>query len=180
MSTMVKSYYQTTDISVITKENGIVYSTGFEMRPALPTDIKLSDKPIKIKVTDNIIYTFFVNGVIERINKNVKTIWFPKPTIKDAVQYSLERPNSKGSFRFLKNGLVEAYCYDNNYIFCSEEETTPIEGTQIECNMCFCGEYIFTDELCETCDSAYDTDDCGCNKSVRCCGSYLLDPYDRD
>ena len=170
-----KSYFQTTDIILDTQKNGFVYTNGFEMIPVCP--VKLDDKPIRIN-KEGVIYTWYVNGTVERINKKVKTIWFPKPTIQDALNHGRYFPKDRKYFEFKSNGLIKAFQFDKEYIWCSEEEeVNPIEGEFVIGLTCFCGNYNFDGEECNNCESLIDYNDCGCNNNYRCCG---WTPYDDD
>jgi len=144
-----KSYFQTTDVIVNSQKNGLIYNNGFEMTPVCP--VKLNEKPIRIN-KDGVIYTWYLNGTVERIDTQVKTIWFSKPTIKDAFIHSKDYPNSKTYFEFRSNGFIRAFYFEKEYIWFSEEDAKHVEGVFIEGTFCSCNDFIFDGEQCDYCD----------------------------
>ena len=145
---------------------------GFELRPICPK------RPLKGEVVhtsfrvrgprgltlDYLETTWYPDGVIVRTNEyGVKTIWYPKPTLKDAVV----GPREEGRYRYFRfNGdTVEAYFYGANYFWSADEFQSDFEKGEVTCG--FLGEdgvVVWDNE-----------DDCGCRNSYRCCG---YDPAD--
>ena len=173
-----KSYFQTTTIEHNTGNGFIPTTNGFEMRPVCPIEIK--ENPIRI-IKEGVIYIWHPSGFIERTSNNVRTYWFPKPTIEFAVKLNKDFHEDKKFFQFKSNGLVKAIYSNMEFIWYPEQNVNPIEGYPVIGRHCFCSNVIFENDPCDVCNNEDDDDFCGCKNNPSCCGyePWHNDIYDR-
>ena len=110
----MKTWLQTVDVHF--KNSSKVYHT-LELAP-LPKGGLCS------YIKDDVVYSDSVkkivwewDGTITQTDNDSGTvkIWYPRPTLADAIAYKDTEGNDGGFFQFHRDGSVEAYCYDASY-----------------------------------------------------------------
>jgi hypothetical protein len=110
----MKTWLQTVDVHF--KNSSTVYHT-LELAPVpkgglcsyIKDDVVYSDSVKKI--------VWEWDGTITETEKETGTvkIWYPRPTLADAIAYKDTYGTHGSFFQFHRDGSVEAYCYDASY-----------------------------------------------------------------
>lgn len=164
-------YYTCKQTTVINHPNCSRELYGFELRPVCPMT-PLKNEVVSVYYREKVRGITFVenetiwypDGVIVRTDVDgVKTTWYPKPTLQDAIT----GPREDGRFRYFrfKGDTVEAFFYNGTYFwtanwFEAQDEPGDVSIGRVGED----GKVIWDKE-----------DDCGCHNSYRCCG---YDPAD--
>jgi hypothetical protein len=143
------------------------------------------------------------DGTTKRVRKEDTTIWWPKPTLADAVTNKRQ-----GEFwKFNADGSVHVKDADGEWYWSADYEVeTPrrsywgerLEQTlpsgQGEDGYLYCDETVWYSEMIHMLKDEYkpaslrrredyadsDDDSCGCGNAYRCCGYDSTDMYSRD
>lgn len=125
------------------------------------------------------------DGTTKRVRENDTTIWWPKPTLADAVK--LKR---KGEFwQFFSDGSVFVKDDDGIWFWSADFEVESprrsywgYDGYQYSDQKVWYRDMIpmLKEEHLRWNDEESDNDSCGCRNSYRCCGYDSTDAYSRD
>lgn len=91
------------------------------MRPMPPeelVDVLNSGTPVAIRrYSDDAVVEWWPNGLVKIVDPDgLKTYFWNKPTLADAVSYSkLVEDKGRGFFKFNDNGSVHGHCFGANY-----------------------------------------------------------------
>jgi hypothetical protein len=174
-NTNLKSIKQT--VEIFDQSKNILYYS-FELRPSFPHgNYEPKNQMVEIYWTKNRDkYMWFPNGNIRRIRPNGEsTMWYPKPTISDAINFKKEYPNEKSFFEFFKDGSVFVKYFNQNYYFSGPEIGETIEWA-FSVHRFVNVNYYF--KKLEDNDEVYDNgfdDECPCrylnySTYIECCG----------
>jgi hypothetical protein len=131
------------------------------------------------------------DGTTKRVRKNDTTIWWPKPTLADAV-----KNKRQGEFwKFNADGSVHVKDADGEWFWSADYQVeTPRRSYWGEDGYLYCDEKVWYSDMIPMLkdehkpkplrrrEEQYDSDDdsCGCGNAYRCCGYDSTDMYSRD
>ena len=115
MSKLLKTYKQTAEIHY--NFSNLVF-TSIEERPVPPYDLltalEKTGKPQGYYdyTREGNFIMWFPDGKVNEYCSNCVKIFYPKPTLEDAIKYK-----GKGFWKFNSDGTVILNAFDNNYIY---------------------------------------------------------------
>ncbi len=163
----MKSYTQTAVINTLPH----FPLATLHRRPVPPPHLRANlayNRPVGIvRDKDGMIIHWWPDGTIHMYGMNDRhLIFYPKPTLKDAIAHSIPGDNKNCFFKFEADGSVYARWYDMNYFWSAEfEVTTWEEGEEIVPYLAHDGWHFPTDAELEE-DDPYSSEEyyqaCGC------------------
>lgn len=149
-----KTLFQTTENWIFESSNENIHYYGFEKKPICP--FPMIDGPIRIISRDNIVYTWFLDGTVERKQNNVKTIWTEKMKEKDILVEGIPCNNLEGipysTYDINDNSMIEEFYkkeefYEKKEFNEKENKKNILDGKMYYGSYCNgCSDYHFEDD----------------------------------
>jgi hypothetical protein len=120
-----------------------------------------------IRATDGMVIHWWPDGTIDMYDDGGNgghLIFYPKPTLKDAIAHSIPGDNKKCFFKFDADGTVYARWYDMNYFWSAEFEVTTWEQGEEITPTFIDGAWRFLSDAEKEglAHSGSELEDCGC------------------